>query len=141
MVTATRNRRIVPVEKESSPEINGSGVGNGKRKAESATSVKTNGQSTKRRKRASEDEQANEDENTNGTSEATVTPAEKPKHFRFGSEEPAAVVDEPVEEAQDTQQNDAEESDDDEATEAIDNSAQLLRVKEQVQKQERARQK
>ncbi|KAJ9300833.1 hypothetical protein DTO271G3_1997 [Paecilomyces variotii] len=143
MVTTTRSGRTAPVEKEASPEVNGSKVGNAKRKADSASSAKTNGESSKRRKRVSEVEQVNGDKEKSA-SEDTVAAVEKPKHFRFGSEEPAPAVDELVEEVPETQQNgaqSAEDSDDDEAPEAFDNSAQLLRMKEQAQKQERARQK
>lgn len=143
MVMTTRSGRTAPVEEETSVEVNGSKVGNAKRKAESASSAKTNGESTKRRKRVSVDKQVNGDEESSSTHEEKVAAVEKPKHFRFGSEEPAPT-DELVEEVPETQQNgaqSAEDSDDDEAPEAFDNSAQLLRMKEQAQKQERARQK
>ncbi|KAL1883679.1 hypothetical protein Plec18167_002686 [Paecilomyces lecythidis] len=143
MVMTTRSGRTAPVEEETLVEVNGSRVGNAKRKAESASSAKTNGESTKRRKRVSVDKQVNGDEESSSTHEEKVAAVEKPKHFRFGSEEPAPA-DELVEEVPETQQNgaqSAEDSDDDEAPEAFDNSAQLLRMKEQAQKQERARQK
>jgi U3 small nucleolar RNA-associated protein 16 len=85
-------------------------------------------------------------EGTVGTSKSQEQPAEKPapppkkNHIRFGSEEPADAGNGVEEEVAETQQEDEqEESDDDEAPESFDNTAQLLTLKAQAQKQEGAK--
>ncbi|EED15516.1 conserved hypothetical protein [Talaromyces stipitatus ATCC 10500] len=62
-------------------------------------------------------------------------------HIRFGSEEPTLPIQQTkgIETPQPTQAKDDSESDDDEAPEVVDNSAQLLSLKVQAQKQKEAK--
>ncbi|KAJ9484579.1 hypothetical protein VN97_g8791, partial [Penicillium thymicola] len=133
MVTATRRGDVTP-------EIAG-----GKRKALSAGASKTENKQTKRRRRS--------DPKATGTDQDATkpTPAEKStvigdkapagKKIRFGSEEPEPVETQPEEISETpTQDDDDEDDSDDDAPETIDNSAQLLKMKEQAKKQEVAKQ-
>lgn len=90
---------------------------------------------------------------SNGTKSAaestSTTPDKSAKnpsnHIRFGSEEPALPIrtakENEIETVQPTQAEDEEdsESDDDDAPEVVDNSAQLLALKVQAQKQKEAK--
>ncbi|KAJ5598719.1 hypothetical protein N7537_008803 [Penicillium hordei] len=132
MVTATRRGDVAP---ESA---------SGKRKAHSASASKTEDQQTKRRRRS--------DPKATGIDQGAPkpTPAEKSsvigdkapagKKIRFGSEEPEPVETQPEEISQTPTQDDDEDDSDDDAPETIDNSAQLLKMKEQAKKQEAAKQ-
>ncbi|KAF4157870.1 hypothetical protein CNMCM6069_004953 [Aspergillus lentulus] len=151
MVTATRRRNL-----ETSPTTSGDNKGvstsaNGKRKPESTSAGKSESQHNKRRKRSSL-EAAEEPERELPTESAMVesdskrevaqAPASKTKHFRFDSEEPELPVGMETE-APEPQQKDPDNedsSDDDEAPEAIDNSAQMSKIRLEAKKQERARQ-
>lgn len=84
------------------------------------------------------------------TAESTSTTPERSakkssKHIRFGSEEPALPIriakEVEIETVASTQAQDEEdsESDDDDAPEVVDNSAQLLALKVQAQKQKEAK--
>lgn len=78
---------------------------------------------------------------------ASTTPdrsAKKPSnHIRFGSEEPALPIrtakDIEIVQPTETQDEEDSESDDDDAPEVVDNSAQLLALKVQAQKQKEAK--
>lgn len=79
----------------------------------------------------------------NGNPAHMSTVAAPRKHLRFDSEEPAGSEETQLEEApQDVSREDEDEDEesDDDAPETVDNSAQLLKVKEQAKKQEKARQ-
>lgn len=132
MVTATRRGDVAPE------------IASGKRKAHSAGASKTEDQQTKRRRRS--------DPKATGTDQDAMkpTPAEKStvigdkapagKKIRFGSEEPEPVETQPEEISKTPTQDDDEDDSDDDAPETIDNSAQLLKMKEQAKKQEAAKQ-
>ncbi|KAJ5501003.1 hypothetical protein N7527_012124 [Penicillium freii] len=132
MVTATRRGDVAPE------------IASGKRKAHSAGASKTEDQQTKRRRRS--------DPKATGTDQDATksTPAEKSivigdkapagKKIRFGSEEPEPVEAQPEEISETPTQDDDEDDSDDDAPETIDNSAQLLKMKEQAKKQEAAKQ-
>jgi U3 small nucleolar RNA-associated protein 16 len=85
-----------------------------------------------------EEEATDESQNTTSTN----SPKNAKNHIRFGSEEPAPVLN-GAEEIPETQpvppEEEASSDDDDEAPEVVDNSAQLLSLKVQAQKQEEAR--
>lgn len=133
MVTATRRGNVAPE------------TASGKRKAQSASASKTEDQQTKRRRRS--------DPKATGTDQDATkhTPAEKSsvngekapagKKIRFDSEEPEPLETQPEEISETPVQDDEDEDDsDDDAPETIDNSAQLLKMKEQTKKQEAAKQ-
>jgi U3 small nucleolar RNA-associated protein 16 len=133
MVTATRRADVAPE------------IANGKRKAQSASASKSEDQQTKRRRRS--------DPKATGTDQEAVkhTPAEKSsvnaekapagKKIRFDSEEPEPLETQPEEISETpTQDDDDEDDSDDDAPETINNSAQLLKMKEQAKKQEAAKQ-
>jgi U3 small nucleolar RNA-associated protein 16 len=155
MVTATRRSQIAKDGDVTAPVVNGSDIVNGKRKVRVPN---PNSRSNKRRKtdsqesiEGSEDVEIPETQETmgslengiNGSTEdthdiqsAAVTPK---NHIRFGSEEPAPVA-QAVEQIPKTQfEEQVDPESDDDAPEAIDNSAQLLALKSQAQKQEDAR--
>lgn len=69
-------------------------------------------------------------------------PAPKTKHFRFDSEEPELPVEMETEvpEPQQKDQDNEDSSDDDEAPEAIDNSAEMSKIRLEARKREQARQ-
>ncbi|KAJ5671068.1 hypothetical protein N7507_000195 [Penicillium longicatenatum] len=137
MATSTR-RETAAKDASKSPRTNAAVKHGqqGKRKAP------TDEQQTKRRKRNSlEAAQSDDEETSPPKTEKKSTESEPKSHFRFGSEEPA--VPEPQPEQITQAPNDDEEddsSDDDEAPETIDNSAQLLQMKEKAKKQEKAKQ-
>ncbi|KAJ5702973.1 hypothetical protein N7488_010521 [Penicillium malachiteum] len=133
MVTSTRRAAAAS---KSAIEARGaeSTTKKGKRKAPSDE------QQTKRRKRNSLDAAESDDEED----ESSKTPAvanEKKSHFRFGSEEPAAPEFQPEAIPQVSNNDEEDDSDsDDDAPETIDNSAQLMKIKEQAKKQEKLKQ-
>lgn len=160
MVTATRQGHV------GSPHTNGSdSATNTKRKT---LDSKTNRHSNKRRRLSPEQEDSvievlssqqevpednviievpstQEKEIGNGIkstpkSEA-ATPDKPGNHIRFGSEEPALSIRtaKEIETLKSPQPEEDSESDDDEAPEVVDNSAQLLSLKVQAQKQKEAK--
>jgi U3 small nucleolar RNA-associated protein 16 len=136
MVTATR-RGTVTSQPTEEPTTNGSAK-QGKRKAQPVTTEKTNDKQSKRRKRNSL-----EAENTisDAASDSDMDEDSAPKkHFRFGSEEPEPTVPETQLESKSEQDEDEDSDSDDDAPETIDNSAQLMKIKEQARKQEKAKQ-
>ncbi|KAJ5666721.1 hypothetical protein N7462_011130 [Penicillium macrosclerotiorum] len=145
MVSATRRGAVTaqPVQET----ITKGSVKHGKRKAQPTSAVKTDEKQSKRRKRNSlEAGNATDDDTGNSTLKKLAVNDEKssaPKnHFRFGSEDPD-VPEIPEPQPQTIHENahdDEEEDSDDEAPESIDNSAQLLKIKEQAKKQEKAKQ-
>ncbi|KAJ6090467.1 hypothetical protein N7486_009282 [Penicillium sp. IBT 16267x] len=136
MVTSTRGETAAAKDASKSPKTNGA-VKQGKRKAP------TDEQKTKRQKRNSLEaaEIDNEENGSPKTEEKKSTESEPKSHFRFGSEEPTVPEPQP-EQIPQAPNNDEEDdsSDDDEAPETIDNSAQLLQMKEKAKKQEKAKQ-
>ncbi|RHZ51332.1 uncharacterized protein CDV56_103700 [Aspergillus thermomutatus] len=153
MVTATRRRNLETSSTASGDRKGVSTPANGKRKPESTSSGKPESQHNKRRKRSSlEAAEEPERELSTETSSAMVesvpkreevqAPAAKKKHFRFDSEEPELPVEMETEvpEPQQKDQGTEDSSDDDEAPEAIDNSAQMSKIRLEAKKQERARQ-
>ncbi|KAH8705750.1 hypothetical protein BGW36DRAFT_354148 [Talaromyces proteolyticus] len=102
------------------------------------------------RRKAAEDDEVPETQEANDESNGIATTDEPQNtasndvpvknHIRFDSEEPTPVPKE-IDEIPETQVVPPEEesSDDDEAPEVVDNSAQLLSLKVQAQKQEKAR--
>lgn len=143
MVTATRQRNIAAEEAPGKSDINSTPVTNGKRKTRTANSAKAGGQQSKRRKRTSLEENG-ESRLDREESPKKVDTSVKKNHVKFGSEEPEEPVDMPVEEVPGPQQNgqdDGDESSDDDAPEAIDNSAQMSRLKAEAQKLQQAKQR
>lgn len=145
MVTATRQRVVAP---ESAKDHTNAVTTNGKRKIQSTSTAKTDGQQTKRRKRSSlEAAETTEGDAAHDASPKTEhkssAPPAKSNHFRFDSEEPVLPEETHPEEISQTPNHaeDEDEDDSDDAPEAIDNSAQLLKMKEQAKKQERAQQR
>ncbi|KAJ5081943.1 hypothetical protein NUU61_010207 [Penicillium alfredii] len=145
MVTATRQRVVAP---ESAKDHTNAVTTNAKRKIQSTSTAKTDGQQTKRRKRSSlEAAETTEGDVAHDTSPKTEhkssAPPAKSNHFRFDSEEPMLPEETHPEEISQTPNHAEDEDDDDsdDAPEAIDNSAQLLKMKEQAKKQERAQQR
>lgn len=122
----------------------------GKRKAQPTGTEKPISKQSKRRKQNSvEAAEASDDESNipspslldaNEAKQQEPTDSAPKKHFRFGSEEPA-MPEEPQTQEPSEAPNDEETSDsDDDAPETIDNSAQLIRMKEQAKKQEKLKQ-
>lgn len=142
MVTATRQRVVQPEQSTEEPVSNGVAKG-GKRKAQVTSTEKPEQKQSKRRKRDSLEgpEQTNHD-STAGTLEQTSKEGKEKNHFRFGSEEPEQSVPQiPVETSnQDVQGDSDSDSDSDDAPETIDNSAQLLKMKEHAKRQEKNKQ-
>lgn len=134
MVTSTRLETAAK-DASKSPKSNGT-VKQGKRKAP------TDEQQSKRQKRISLEAAESDDEQTSSAKkeEKKSTEAEPKSHFRFGSEEPAVPEPQPEKIPQASNDDDDDSSDDDEAPETIDNSAQLLQMKEKAKKQEKAMQ-
>jgi U3 small nucleolar RNA-associated protein 16 len=131
MVTSTRRGVIAPEG------------ATGKRKAQVATAGKTEAQQTKRRRRS--DPKVGDGNATTNTPaktfKATAEKAPAGKKIRFGSEDPEPLETQPEEVSETPIQDDDDEDDsDDDAPETIDNSAQLLKMKEQAKKQEAAKQ-
>lgn len=135
MVTSTR-RETAAKDASKSPKTNGA-VKQGKRKAP------IDEQRTKRQKRSSLEAAESDDEETGSpkTEEKKSTESEPKGHFRFGSEEPAVPEPQPEQISQASNNDDEDDSsDDDEAPETIDNSTQLMQMKEKAKKQEKAKQ-
>lgn len=132
MVSATRRGVVGAAKSATEPAMNG------KRKAESATTKKAEGQQAKRRKR---DSLEATETTPDGQDQAPTAPSAQTKHMRFDSEEPELPEATQPEEISETpnQKLDDDDSDDD-APEAINNSAQLLKIKEQAKKLEVAKQ-
>lgn len=83
-----------------------------------------------------------QDAESESPEETRQEPVSTGSHIRFNSEEPAPVpVIEHIRETQVKKDAESESEDDDEAPEAIDNSAQLLALKAEAQRQEEARRK
>ncbi|KAJ5805234.1 hypothetical protein N7474_011121 [Penicillium riverlandense] len=130
MVSATRRGVVGAAKPATGPAMNG------KRKAESTTTKKAEGQQAKRRKRDS----LEATETTLDGQDQTPT-APSTKHMRFDSEEPELPEETQLEEISETQNQIGDDDDsDDDAPEAIDNSAQLLKIKEHAKKLEAAKQ-
>lgn len=135
MVTATR-RGTVTSNPTEEPNTNGAAK-QGKRKAQPVATEKTNDKQSKRRKRNSVEAEITTME------ESSADESAPKKHFRFGSEDPEPSVPETLPEsipAKPEQDEDEDSDSDDDAPETIDNSAQLLKIKEQARKQEKAKQ-
>jgi U3 small nucleolar RNA-associated protein 16 len=132
MVSATRRGVVGTAKSATEPAMNG------KRKAESATTKKAEGQQAKRRKR---DSLEATETTLDGQDQTPTAPSAQTKHMRFDSEEPELPEETKPEETSETptQKEDDDDSDDD-APEAIDNSAQLLKIKEHAKKLEVAKQ-
>lgn len=128
------------------PQTNGL-TKNGKRKAQPPLTEKNVDKQSKRRKRdslniadATDDKLSTKSALTGDQGPKSAVPAPR-KHFRFDSEEPFQVDQTQPEEAPQAPSQEEEEDDsDDDAPETIDNSAQLLKMKEQAKKQEKAKQ-
>ncbi|KAF7160678.1 hypothetical protein CNMCM5623_006303 [Aspergillus felis] len=152
MVTATRRRNLETPSTASGDSKGVSTTANGKRKPESTSAAKPGSQHNKRRKRSSlEAAEEPERESLTETSSAMIKSASnreeaqapsKTKHFRFDSEEPELPVEMETEvpEPQQKDQDNEDSSDEDDAPEAIDNSAQMSKIRLEAKKQERARQ-
>ncbi|CAI7672556.1 unnamed protein product [Penicillium pancosmium] len=146
MVTATRQRVVKPEQSTKEPVTKGIAQG-GKRKAQGTNTEKPDQKQTKRRKRDSLEaaEATNDTVAQNGKQdEDSSKPTESvPKgHRRFDSEEPD-MPEEPLPQATNVSNNDEGDSDsdsDDDAPETIDNSAQLMKIKEQAKRQEKIKQ-
>jgi U3 small nucleolar RNA-associated protein 16 len=143
MVTATRRGTVASQPTEEL--ITNGAAKQGKRKAQPVTTEKTNDKQSKRRKRNSlEAENTIMEDNTPdaGGESATDEDSAPKKHFRFGSEDPEPTVPEPQPDSKPQQDEDEDEDSDsdDDAPETIDNSAQLMKIKEQARKQEKAKQ-
>ncbi|KAJ5112652.1 hypothetical protein N7532_000697 [Penicillium argentinense] len=146
MVTATRQRAAKP---EHESKVSGVAKG-GKRKAQAAATEKTEDKQSKRRKRDSlEAAEATTDddvaidtlEQTNGETKSSHSKKHEPKgHFRFDSEEPSVPKVPLPQPAPQVSNDDDEDDSDDDAPETIDNSAQLLKIKEQAKRQEKLKQ-
>jgi U3 small nucleolar RNA-associated protein 16 len=111
------------------------------------TTEKSNDKQNKRRKRNSLEAQdtINEDTTPDAVNESATDEEDSApkKHFRFGSEDPETSVPETQPEpvpAKLQQEEDEDSDSDDDVPETIDNSAQLLKIKEQARKQEKAKQ-
>lgn len=142
MVSATR-RGVVAPEAEK-PKTNGVTKA-GKRKTQSTTAEKADDKQSKRRKRDSleaADASSDDDSAALKGHKMQKSSVGAPKaHFRFDSEEPAVPeATQPVEIPAAPQDDDEDEDSDDDAPETVDNSAQLLKIKEQAKKQEKLKQ-
>ncbi|KAK1139504.1 hypothetical protein N8T08_000709 [Aspergillus melleus] len=166
MVTATRRRTLEVAQPITDSNVEVQIKTRSKRKSDTAAAPTTQIRGSKRRKRASlESNQEPESGSQNETPEATQEieaqlepesepeaapePEEKPatngktKHFRFDSEEPEIPLDTPAEENTETPQDKEgsdDDSSDDEAPEAINNSAQLSKIRSEAKKHEQAKQ-
>lgn len=168
MVTATRRRTLEVAQPITGSNVEVHIQTRSKRKSDTAAPAPSQTRDNKRRKRTSlRSNQEVESESQNETPEETTEmeveaepepepqpeaepePEEKPtttgktKHFRFDSEEPEVPLDTPVEESTEIPQNKEgsdDDSSDDEAPEAIDNSAQLSKIRSEAKKLEQAKQ-
>lgn len=146
MVPTTRRGAVETEVSAGQPPLD-SVVKNGKRKAQPASTEKTVDKQSKRRKRksldtadATDDERSKKSTSNEDQGQKSVASAPR-KHLRFGSEEPFVPEETQPEEApQASSLEEEEDGSDDDAPETIDNSAQLLKMKEQAKKQEKARQ-
>ncbi|KAJ5243343.1 uncharacterized protein N7469_001670 [Penicillium citrinum] len=147
MVTATRQRVVEPEQPAEQPATNGVAKG-GKRKAQGTSTEKTGQKQIKRRKQG--DLEAAELTNGDSAGQASKSDQQGPQttesapknHFRFGSEEPGmpeTSLPEPTPKVSKDEEDDSD-SDSDDAPETIDNSAQLLKMKEQAKRQEKLKQ-
>lgn len=152
MVAATQQQNLPAEEARTEPDTNSKPVMNGKRKARPANSLKIDGQLNKRRKRTSLEmpetmENGNHvaEQESRSTEGKQAGPSVKSGHVRFGSEEPEAPASMQAEEIskpqQDSRGNGDESSDDDEAPETIDNSAEMSKVKAESQRVQKAKQR
>lgn len=130
-------------------------VTNGKRKVQSTTLTNAGGHENNSKRRRTTNTIPEEARNgtVNGTSGDQDTGVEKQgqngdlkkgNHMRFGSEEPVLPLDTTVEETSTVLQNGQghdEESSDDEAPEAVDNSTQLTNIKAEAKKRENVKQR
>jgi U3 small nucleolar RNA-associated protein 16 len=142
MVSATR-RGVVASEVEK-PQTNGIAKA-GKRKTQSTATEKTEDKQSKRRKRdsleAADASSDDDSEELKGPKKQKSSTAAPKAHFRFDSEEPAMPEVTKPDMIPAAPQDDDEDTDsDDDAPETIDNSAQLLKIKEQAKKQEQQKQ-
>lgn len=146
MVSTTKGGAVESEVSTDPPQTNGVAK-HGKRKAQPANTEKTDDKQSKRRKRVSSDAaDTTHDESSKKTALNDGKDQKPPasasrKHFRFDSEEPFVPEETQPEEVPQASSHDEEEEDsDDDAPETIDNSAQLLKMKEQAKKQEKAKQ-
>lgn len=104
------------------------------------TTTATTTTSNKKAKMVEEDSDSEVQEETPLAVAAPL--AAKKKHFRFDSEEPEVpeMEEEVAETPQGVDANEEEDSSDDEAPEAVDNSAQLSKIRMEAKRQERAKQ-
>ncbi|KAJ5666389.1 uncharacterized protein N7477_008837 [Penicillium maclennaniae] len=141
MVSATR-QGVVANEVEK-PKAN-SVLKAGKRKTQTTATEKPDNKQSKRRKRDSlEAADANSDDDSEelkGHKKQKSSIAAPKAHFRFDSEEPAMPEITRSEIPAAPQDNDEDSDSDDDAPEMIDNSAQLLKIKDQAKKQEKLKQ-
>ncbi|KAL2004276.1 hypothetical protein VTN02DRAFT_4001 [Thermoascus thermophilus] len=132
--SSKRRKRSLPEEsEEQAAGTSENGTPEDDRVEEAVSAETDEGSRAKRQKKQTAPDAGKED----------AAPVTKAKHLRFGSEEPEEPMGE-VEEVPETQREtpkEDEDSDDDEAPEAFDNSAQLLKMKEEARKQEQAKQK
>lgn len=142
MVSATRRGVVAPeAEKPETDSVTKAG----KRKTQSTSTEKIEDKQSKRRKRdsleAADASSDNDSTDLKGHKKQKSSAAAPKAHFRFDSEEPAVPEVTQPEEIPAAPQDDDEDSDsDDDAPETIDNSAQLLKIKEQAKKQEKLKQ-
>ncbi|KAJ5281223.1 hypothetical protein N7478_006595 [Penicillium angulare] len=135
MANSTRQGPAASKDTSEAPKTNGVKK-QGKRKAPSDE------QQTKRRKQnslkaAESDGEESESPKIPAAGEKKSADSEPKAHFRFGSEEPETPEIQPEEIPQAPNQDEESDSDSDDAPETIDNSAQLLKIKEQAKKQEK----
>ncbi|RAH66640.1 uncharacterized protein BO66DRAFT_381188 [Aspergillus aculeatinus CBS 121060] len=104
------------------------------------TTTATTTTSNKKAKMVEEDSDSEVQEETPVA--VAAPPAAKKKHFRFDSEEPEVpeMEEEVAETPQGVDADEEEDSSDDEAPEAVDNSAQLSKIRMEAKRQERAKQ-
>lgn len=141
MVSATRRGVIAP--EADKPKTNGVAKA-GKRKTQSTTEKADDKQSKRRKRDSLEAADASSDDDSTALKGHKMQKSSvgAPKaHFRFDSEEPAVPeATQPVEIPAARQDDDEDEDSDDDAPETVDNSAQLLKIKEQAKKQEKLKQ-
>jgi len=142
MVSAITQGAVAP--EAGKPKTNGVTKA-GKRKPQSSTTTKTEDKQSKRRKRdSSEAADTSSDDDSADLKEhkkQKSSDAAPKTHFRFDSEEPAVPeAIQPKEISGAPQDDDEDEDSDDDAPEMVDNSAQLLRIKEQAKKKEKLKQ-
>lgn len=155
MVTATRRGVIAAAKTIADVGVDGPDAadGNGKRKARPVSAGESDNTTTsKRRKRQSLGDEGRTADNVatvnesekNGLAGKDVSAAPSGRHMRFGSEEPDLPLEpQPEEESvpltAPNGDDEDEDGSDDEAPEAIDNSAQLSQIRAEARKQEMAK--